>query len=65
MLQFQSHSRSRESRDVALLLDNNAYVQNWSITQIIVICLTCSLQVYFVRKLFDIKSSSGSSKSRI
>lgn len=65
MLQFQSHSRSRESRDVALLLDNNSYVQNWSLTQIIVILVTCSLQVYFVRKLFDNKSTSGLSKTRI
>ncbi|XP_037040424.1 transmembrane emp24 domain-containing protein 6 [Bradysia coprophila] len=63
MLQFQSYSRSRESRDMALLLDNNSYIQNWSLTQIAVIILTCTVQVYFVRKLFDIKS--GSSRSRI
>lgn len=63
MLQFQSFSRSRESRDMALLLDNNSYIQNWSITQIAVIILTCTVQVYFVRKLFDIKT--GSSRSRI
>ncbi|KAJ6640768.1 Transmembrane emp24 domain-containing protein 5 [Pseudolycoriella hygida] len=63
MLQFQFNSRSRESRDMALLLDNNSYIQNWSITQITVIILTCTVQVYFVRKLFDIKT--GSSRSRI
>lgn len=45
MAQFQSHSRSIEARDYALLIDNNAYVQNWSLTQIVVILLTCSIQV--------------------
>lgn len=45
MLQFQSQSRSIEARDYALLVDNNAYVQNWSLTQIVVILLTCSIQV--------------------
>lgn len=45
MLQYQSHSRSSEARDFALLIDNNSYVQNWSIIQISVILLTCSIQV--------------------
>lgn len=45
MLQFQSHSRSSEARDFALLIDNNSYVQNWSLIQISVILLTCSIQV--------------------
>lgn len=45
MLQYQSHSRSSEARDFALLIDNNSYVQNWSLIQISVILLTCSIQV--------------------
>lgn len=45
MLQFQSHSKNLEARDYALLVDNNGYVQNWSLIQIIVILLTCSIQV--------------------
>lgn len=45
MLQYQSHTRSSEARDFALLVDNNAYVQNWSMIQIFVILLTCSIQV--------------------
>ncbi|GAB0098226.1 Transmembrane emp24 domain-containing protein [Sergentomyia squamirostris] len=64
MLQFQSHSRSREARDYALLSDNNGYVQKWSMAQILVILVTTTIQVYFVRKLFDIKTGT-SSKSRI
>lgn len=63
MLQYQSHSRSREARDFALLADNNVYVQKWSLAQILVILVTTTIQVYFVRKLFDIKT--GSSRSRI
>lgn len=63
MLQYQAHSRAWEARDIALLTDNNQYVVNWSITQITVILLTTAVQVYFVRKLFDIKT--GSSRNRI
>ncbi|XP_049777238.1 transmembrane emp24 domain-containing protein 5 [Schistocerca cancellata] len=59
MLQLQYHSRSRESRDYNLLLDNNSYVQNWSIAQILLITCTTTLQVYFVRKLFDVKDARG------
>lgn len=65
MFQYQSHSRNTEARDYALIIDNNSYVQNWSLLQIVVIILTTSVQVYFVRKLFDVKPGSGSSKMRI
>ncbi|XP_033354985.1 transmembrane emp24 domain-containing protein 5-like [Bombus vosnesenskii] len=57
MLQTQYLSRSREARDLNLLLDNNSYVQTWSIAQIIVIMVTTTIQVYFVRKLFEVKPS--------
>ncbi|KAK9886021.1 hypothetical protein WA026_014807 [Henosepilachna vigintioctopunctata] len=55
MLQFQHHSRSKEQWDYNLLTANNSYVVLWSVVQIIVIGIASSLQVYFVRKLFDIK----------
>ncbi|XP_012285609.1 transmembrane emp24 domain-containing protein 6 [Orussus abietinus] len=64
MLQTQHISRSREARDMNLLLDNNSYVQKWSIAQMIVITATTVLQVYFVRKLFEVRSS-GYSRVRI
>ena len=57
ILQYQHHSRGRETWDYNLLEDNNRYVQNWSVAQIIVITATTVLQVYFVRKLFQIKDS--------
>ncbi|CAG9835245.1 unnamed protein product [Diabrotica balteata] len=64
MLQYQHHSRAREAWDFNLLKDNNSYVIRWSIIQIIVILATTCIQIYFVRKLFDIKTG-GSSRSRI
>lgn len=57
MLQHQNHMRGTEQRDYNLISDNNTYVQNWSVAQILVITATTVLQVHFVRKLFDIKSS--------
>jgi len=56
MLQHLHHSRSREARDYALIEDNGSYVKFWSIIQCIIIIATTSLQVYFVRKLFDTQS---------
>ncbi|KAF4527024.1 hypothetical protein B566_EDAN001572 [Ephemera danica] len=57
MLQYQHHSRSREARDYNLLLDNNSYIQNWCLMQIVFIACTTVLQVYFVRKLFETKNT--------
>lgn len=64
MLQYQYVSRSREARDLNLLLDNNSYVQRWSIAQLVVIAATTILQVYFVKRLFEVRPS-GYSKVRI
>jgi hypothetical protein len=64
MLQTQHRSRGREARDLNLLLDNNYYVQMWSIAQVLVITATTLVQVHLVRKLFDVKPS-GHSKTRI
>lgn len=60
ILQFQHFSRSKETRDFNLLEDNNTYVVRWSIAQIVVIMATTAVQVYFVRKLFDIKTGGRS-----
>uniref|UniRef100_A0A6M2DVH5 Putative membrane trafficking protein emp24/gp25l/p24 family n=1 Tax=Xenopsylla cheopis TaxID=163159 RepID=A0A6M2DVH5_XENCH len=59
MLQYQYYSRGREARDYNVLEANNSYVMNWSIAQIIVIAVTTYVQVYFVRRLFDIKGNGG------
>lgn len=60
MLQTQYLSRSREARDLNLLLDNNSYVQTWSIAHIFAITVTTTVQVYLVRKLFEVKPSKYS-----
>ncbi|XP_076648657.1 transmembrane emp24 domain-containing protein 5 [Halictus rubicundus] len=60
MFQTQYLSRGSEERDYNLLLDNNFYVQMWSITQITVIIITTTIQIYFVRKLFEVKPSKFS-----
>ncbi|XP_031835359.1 transmembrane emp24 domain-containing protein A [Nomia melanderi] len=60
MFQTQHLSRSREARDLNLLLDNNFYVQVWSITQITVIIIATTTQIYYVRKLFQVKPSKYS-----
>lgn len=62
MLQHQYHLRSQESRDYNLLIDNKTYVNRWSIMQMLLIMGTSTLQVYFVRKLFE--SKAGKSKTR-
>jgi len=53
MLHYLHNSRARESRDFALLEDNQSYVSFWSIVQCLIIMTTSSVQVYVVRKLFD------------
>ena len=60
MLLHQSNSRARESRDFQLLLDNNVYVQYWSIGLCISVIGTGIMQVYFVRKFFDEKKFTKS-----
>lgn len=57
ILQQQYHARSREARDFNLLEDNNRYVMNWSVIQILVIAATTTVQVYFVRQLFNSKTN--------
>jgi hypothetical protein len=62
MLQHQYHVRSQETRDYNLLVDNKTYVNRWSIMQILLIIGTTTLQIYFLRKLFETKG--GVSKTR-
>lgn len=56
ILQLQQQARGREARDYNLLLANEAYVQYWSLAQCAVVIACFSLQVFFVKKLFETKS---------
>lgn len=64
MLRYQQFNRRHEARDYSLLLANNSYVQMWSLAQCAIIFLTTSLQVYFVRKLFDVQNVTPTCKPR-
>lgn len=59
--QFMSQSRSRVASDWELLMSNRRQVALWSMIQVLVICASGLLHVYFVRKLFD----SGSNRARV
>ncbi len=54
--QAQQLSRGKETRDYNLLLDNNSYVQYWSLAQICVVITCFFVQVHFVKRLFETKS---------
>lgn len=56
MLRILHWKRSREEKNLNLLLNNSSYVQMWSITQVIVIIVTIMVQVYFIRKLFHLNN---------
>lgn len=64
MLRHQQYGRRHEARDYQLLLANNSYVQYWSIAQCAIVMIASSFQVYFVRKLFDVKNTTPTFKPR-
>jgi hypothetical protein len=57
MIKKLDASRRVNSYDWYLVDGNNRYVQNWSIAQCIVIIISSVVQVFFVKKLFDVKDS--------
>jgi len=57
MIKSLDQSRRVNSADWYLVDGNNRYVQNWSIAQCIVIIISSVVQVFFVKKLFDVKDT--------
>jgi len=57
MIKKLDASRRVNSYDWYLVDGNNRYVQNWSIAQCIVVIISSVVQVFFVKKLFDVKDS--------
>ncbi|CAG0896230.1 unnamed protein product, partial [Darwinula stevensoni] len=53
MSKYQQMARNTESRDMGLIQSNQSYVQYWSLTQCIVVLATGTVQVLFLRKLFE------------
>ncbi|XP_023210149.1 transmembrane emp24 domain-containing protein 6-like [Centruroides sculpturatus] len=64
MLKYQDQSRRQVSRDWYLVDANNRWVLYWSLAQCIVICITSTIQVVFVRKLFEFKNVTPTAKPR-
>jgi len=61
MLQYQSMSRGREARHYQLLLDNNLWVQRWSIGLCVALVVASVSQVVILRRLLgDGKTSQNS-----
>lgn len=64
MLKYQDQNRRHMSKDWYLVDGNNRYVQYWSLAQCLVVVLTSTVQVYFVRKLFEVKNVTPTAKPR-
>jgi len=58
------HSRVMESKDSAILQDNNWNVSFWSMVQCVIVIGAGTFQIFFIRKLFDSPTSSGKMKMR-
>ncbi|XP_007887480.1 transmembrane emp24 domain-containing protein 6 [Callorhinchus milii] len=64
MWRYYNFARMRKGADYFLGLANNNYVTWWSLAQSAVIVLSGVLQVYFVKRLFDVKNTTPTSKPR-
>ncbi|XP_064459264.1 transmembrane emp24 domain-containing protein 5-like [Ornithodoros turicata] len=64
ILKYSDQNRRQLAKDWYVVDSNNRYVQNWSLAQCVVIIATSAVQVYFVRKLFEVKKVTPTSKPR-
>ena len=65
MRRAQAMSRQHAITDWYIITGNNTYIQNWSILMAIVIVCTSGIQVFFVRRLFNVKNvTPGTTKAR-
>jgi hypothetical protein len=64
MLSVQQQRRFNVVKDWYQIIGNNKYVQNWSITQCVVIIAASLVQVYFVRRLFRTTNVTPTAKPR-
>ncbi|CAN7987353.1 hypothetical protein HPB47_024358 [Ixodes persulcatus] len=64
MLKYQDQNRRHMAKDWYIVDGNNRYVQYWSLAQCAIVVLTSTIQVYFVRKLFEVKNVTPTSKPR-
>ncbi|XP_019634989.1 PREDICTED: transmembrane emp24 domain-containing protein 6-like [Branchiostoma belcheri] len=64
MLSFQNYNRWHFAKDFRMAKISNFYVQFWSILQCVVIIGCAFFQVYFVKKLFNVKTLTPTNKPR-
>ncbi|XP_002739883.1 transmembrane emp24 domain-containing protein 5-like [Saccoglossus kowalevskii] len=64
MIFKQVSTRRIAIKDWYLVIQNNSYVQQWSIIQCIVIVAASVFQTFFVRRLFNIKTVTPTQKPR-
>jgi len=58
MWRFYNFARMRKAADSFLLESNHSYVTWWSTVQSCVIVLSGVLQLYFLKRLFNVQTSS-------
>ncbi|CAH1238870.1 TMED6 [Branchiostoma lanceolatum] len=64
MLSFQNYNRWHFAKDLRMARINKFYVQFWSILQCVVIVGCAFFQVFFVKKLFNVKTLTPTNKPR-
>ncbi|XP_005403617.1 PREDICTED: transmembrane emp24 domain-containing protein 6 [Chinchilla lanigera] len=64
MWRFYNFARMRKMTDFFLLQSNYNYVNWWSIAQSLVIVLSGILQLYFVKRLFNVPTTTDTKKPR-
>ncbi|KAM6176785.1 transmembrane emp24 domain-containing protein 6 [Erethizon dorsatum] len=64
MWRFYNFARMRKMADFFLLQSNYNYVYWWSIAQSLVIILSGILQLYFVKRLFNVPTTTDTKKPR-
>ncbi|XP_005310636.2 transmembrane emp24 domain-containing protein 6 [Chrysemys picta bellii] len=64
MWRFYNFARMRKAADYFLLQSNYNYVNWWSLAQSLVIVLSGVLQLYFLKRLFNVQPTTATNKPR-
>ncbi|XP_074864373.1 transmembrane emp24 domain-containing protein 6 isoform X1 [Carettochelys insculpta] len=64
MWRFYNFARMRKAADYFILQSNYHYVNWWSLVQSLVIVLSGVLQLYFLKRLFNVQSTTPTNKPR-
>ncbi|XP_060694312.1 transmembrane emp24 domain-containing protein 6 [Hemiscyllium ocellatum] len=64
MWRFYNFARMRKGADYFIVLASNNYVNRWSFAQSVVIVSSGVLQLYFLKRLFAVRATTASERSR-